>query len=426
MNLAYIVDEYPPFFRGGLGTYAMEITPKLVVNGEKPFVCSRNTGNDPVHDTWNEIPVYRPRIMNIHETLPLLAPLDVQAWAPADQNFFLETVLFNQLAADYLINHLVHEKSKSFDMVICHDWLAAVAGFLIKRNLDIPLVFHFHSTEQGRTQGGSYAVKMTEQMAAEKADTIITVSYAMKEDLTRIGYDPNKIEVVYNGVDASKYNPDHYTPEMIKAFRERIGVGENPMIFFVGRLTWVKGADELIQAMPQIIAAVPDVRLVILGVGEMGQQLHKQIESLGISGHVIMHNRYVSEQERLLYYASCDCAVFPSKYEPFGIVCTEAMSMAKPVVVGATGTNGFREQIISEGPDQCGYHVNPWDPADIATYLIALLKDQDQMIRFGQAGRRRVLETFTWDAVASQTTEVYRKTRQRYRSGTIQGQILGG
>lgn len=413
MNIAYFVDEYPPFFRGGLGTYAMEITRKFVESGLHPTVFSRNTGQDAISDLWHGIPVYRPMLINIHDTLPLLAPLDVQAWAPADQNFFLETTLYNQLAAHYLITYLHQEKGKNFDLAVSHDWLAAIAGFLAKRNLNIPLVFHFHSTEQGRTRGGSKAVEMAEAMAAEIADLIITVSNAMKEDLIRIGYPADKIEVVYNGVDPDKYNPENFSADIIEAFRERIGVYDNPMIFFIGRLTWVKGADELVRAMEYVVREIPHARLVILGVGEMGQQLNTLIQERSLSGNVIMHNRYVTEQERLLYYAACDCAVFPSKYEPFGIVCTEAMSMGKPVIVGATGTNGFREQIIPSGPEQCGYHVNPWDPADIATYIIETLKDRDRMKTFGIAARKRVLEEFSWDIAAKRTADLYVKAVSR-------------
>ncbi len=413
MNISIFIDEFPPFLRGGLGTYAMEITRKFAESEIHPTVFSRNTGQDPISDLWHGIPVYRPVLMNIHDTLPLLAPLDVQSWAPADQNFFLETVLYNQLAAHYLITHLHQEKGKKIDLVVSHDWLAAIAGFLTRRNLNIPLVFHFHSTEQGRMRSGSKAVELAEAMAAEIADLIITVSHAMKEDLIRIGYPADKIEVVYNGVDPDKYNPDHFSSDMIDAFRERIGVYDHPMIFFIGRLTWVKGPDDLVRAMEHVIREIPNARLVILGVGEMGQHINTLIQDLSLSGNVIMHNRYVTEQERLLYYAACDCAVFPSKYEPFGIVCTEAMSMAKPVIVGATGTNGFREQVIPFGPDQCGYHVNPWDPADIATYIIETLKDPARMKAFGLAGRKRVLEEFSWDIAAKRTADLYVKTVSR-------------
>nr|WP_319540486.1 glycosyltransferase family 4 protein [uncultured Methanospirillum sp.] len=407
MRIACVVDEFPPFFRGGLGTYAMEMMPRLRKNGIDISVCSRNTGSDQVHETWNGMPVFRPELMNIHDILPVLSPLDVQGWAPADQNFFLETVLFNQLAADHLIR--VHRSGARFDLIVCHDWLSAIAGVLVKRNLEIPFVFHVHSTEQGRRDEGSAVVELIERLAAETADLMVTVSYAMKDELVRNGYDQEKIEVIYNGVDPVKYNPERFSQQMIQEFRRETGIWENNLILFIGRLTQVKGPDELIRAMPAVLRNVPDAQLIILGVGEMEGELHDLIRSLGVDRHVLMHTRLVTEEERLLFYAACDCAVFPSKYEPFGIVCTEAMAMARPVIVGATGTSGLCEQVVSDGPDQCGYHINPWDPDDIATYLVRLLSDQDMMARFGRAGRSRVIRQFTWDTAAARTSAAYRK-----------------
>lgn len=182
------------------------------------------------------------------------------------------------------------------------------------------------------------------------------------------------------------------------------------MILFIGRLNRVKGADMLIKSIPQVLRDHPDIRLVILGVGEMEQELRDLIITLGLSDNVIMHNQYLPEQVRLLYYASSDLAVFPSSYEPFGIVATEAMSMAKPVIVGASGINGFREQVINEGTDQCGYHINPEDPSDIARYISLLLSDPEKMKHFGMAGRKRVLSMFTWDRAAEETAGIYRRT----------------
>jgi len=407
MRIACVVDEFPPFFRGGLGTYAMEMMPRLNKNGIDISVCSRNTGRDQVHESWNGIPVFRPELMNIQDILPVLSSLDVQGWAPADQNFFLETVLFNQLVADHLIR--VHRSGARFDLIVSHDWISAIAGVLIKRNLEIPFVFHFHSTEQGRRVEGSAAVRLIERLAAEKADLLVTVSYAMKDELIRNGSDQEKIRVIYNGVDPVKYNTERFSQEMIQEFRRETGIREKNVILFIGRLTQVKGPDELIRAMTAVLRNVPDAQLIMLGVGEMEEELRDLIRSLGIDRHVLMHTRLVTEEERLLFYAACDCAVFPSKYEPFGIVCTETMAMARPVVVGATGTSGLREQVVSSGPDQCGYHINPWDPDDIATYLVRLLSDQDMKVRFGRAGRRRVIRQFTWDRAAARTSAAYRK-----------------
>ena len=109
------------------------------------------------------------------------------------------------------------------------------------------------------------------------------------------------------------------------------------------------------------------------------------------------------------YYAACDLAVFPSLYEPFGIVALEAMAMRKPVVVGARGVSGFRDTVVPSGPGQCGVHVNGYDPADIAWGIRAVLEDPERARAMGLNGRERVLERFTWNRCVERTVEVYSK-----------------
>jgi glycosyltransferase involved in cell wall biosynthesis len=115
----------------------------------------------------------------------------------------------------------------------------------------------------------------------------------------------------------------------------------------------------------------------------------------------------VPENERILHYAAADVCVFPSTYEPFGIVSLEAMSMAKPIVVGAQGVVGFREQVFSSGPEQNGVHVNGGNPADIAWGLKQALCDTQRAENWGENGRKRVLQYFTWRKAAEQTLRIY-------------------
>jgi glycosyltransferase involved in cell wall biosynthesis len=110
-----------------------------------------------------------------------------------------------------------------------------------------------------------------------------------------------------------------------------------------------------------------------------------------------------------MHYAAADCVVLPSIYEPFGIVCTESMSMAKPTVVGARGTNGFREQIIPSGENQNGYHVNPFDPRDIAWGIKQVLQDKNHAILMGNNARKRVIDEFSWESVAKRTVDIYKE-----------------
>ncbi len=88
------------------------------------------------------------------------------------------------------------------------------------------------------------------------------------------------------------------------------------------------------------------------------------------------------------------------------------MALAKPVVVGARDVSGLREQVIPSGPHQCGFHINPYDPTDIAKFVILLLEDEDLRKRFGENARRRVLEAFNWRKVAEDTIRVYNEVVQ--------------
>jgi glycosyltransferase involved in cell wall biosynthesis len=180
------------------------------------------------------------------------------------------------------------------------------------------------------------------------------------------------------------------------------------MLLFLGRLTWVKSIINLIQAMPMVLEEYPKTKLVILGKGEEQRDIVEMANRLGIKDNVVCRFEFVPEEERILHYAAANACVFPSVYEPFGIVSLEAMSMAKPVIVGARGVVGFREQVVSGGSDQNGVHINGEDPADIAWGIKETLKDPARAETWGQNGRKRVLEYFTWRKVAEQTVEIYK------------------
>lgn len=409
MNILYIPYEFPPFFVGGLGTYAFEMTRRFARMGHSVTVFSKNPGDAITRDLYEGVEVHRPLVADAIDLLPLIVPEDVKRWPLDSQNYFAEVFMYNILSATKATNLLVRADKRSFDIIAAHDWLSAIAGIMCKRALKKPLVFHLHSVEQGRVGNGSPTVKNLEKLGGTIADRIVTVSYAMRDHLVSLGYDEKKIRVVPNGVDEKKYDPDRFPPDRAMKFREQIGVGTNPMILFVGRLTWVKGADTLVRAMPMILKEAPNTKLVLLGKGDQEEMIRHLISHLGIQDNVITHFKYVDEKERLLYYAACDIAVFPSKYEPFGIVCTEAMSMAKPVIVGARGISGFREQIIPSGPDRCGAHVNPEDPHDIAKFVVEILQYEVVRKELGRNARKRVLERFTLDRIATETLDVYKE-----------------
>ena len=152
MKIAYFVDEFPPFFRGGLGTYASEISREFVRRGHSLSVFSRNTGNDPTSEIRDGLDIHRPRLMKTSDIISMVNPTEVRTWDENGQEFFAETLLYNLLSASKLVNYLVFKEKQHYDLVVSHDWLAALAGITTRKNLGLPFVFHFHSTEQGRNR----------------------------------------------------------------------------------------------------------------------------------------------------------------------------------------------------------------------------------------------------------------------------------
>lgn len=411
MNIAHFTWEYPPVIYGGLGTFATEITQKQKELGNEISVFSLNENNSlQTHENWNGIEVYRPQTTDLTETFRLFADHELKSWGNHFK-FFADVISYNTMSASQLVNQLVRKEGKKFDVIDAHDWLGIMGGMISKRELGLPLMFHVHSTEVGRSVGrGSHTIKDIEFEGGQVADCVITVSYAMKDELEKLGFPPNKIRVCWNGVDPDKYNPNKVSTEEKLQLRRNYGINdEENMIFFVGRLVTVKGVDNLVKSMPDILKDFPNTKLVVLGIGDLEWPCKNMAEEFGISDKIIFRTEFISEPERIKHYAASDCVVLPSIYEPFGIVSTESMSMAKPTVVGATGTNGFREQIIPTGENQNGIHINPHNPSDISWGIKQILQDKERAIWMGQNARKRVLETFGWDSVAKRTLDIYKE-----------------
>lgn len=412
MKIAVLVYEYPPKIVGGLGTYAAEITRKFVLMDHDVTVFTMNDdkGTLPTREIWRGIEIHRPLHIDISDSLPDVLAEDVKKWGRGIQ-LFSKILVYNYLSASKLVNELIRKESFKYDIVVAHDWLSAISGITIKKEVGLPFAFHVHSTEKGRTLGnGSEVVSNIELHGAKAADLIVTVSYAMKDELIKLGFPTEKIQVCYNGVDPQKYNPENVNSEDIKKIRESYGIKEDePMILFVGRLVGVKGVDKLIMAMPHVLQKYPKAKLVVVGVGDLQEYLTNLVKIMRLHDIVKLNFNFISEEERILHYAACDVAVFPSLYEPFGIVALEAMSMERPVVVGAAGVSGMREIVICRGEDQCGFHIDPSNPSDIAWGINSALENPEKRKQLGKNGRKRVLEEFTWDKIAERTIELYKQ-----------------
>jgi len=416
MKIAVFVYEYPPKIVGGLGTYAAEITRKFVLMDHDVTVFTMNDdgGTLPTREIWRGIEIHRPLHIDVSDSLPDVIADDIKKWGRG-VHLFGKLLVYNYLTASKLINELIKKEGMKYDIVVAHDWLSVMGGVTVKRESGLPLAFHVHSTEKGRTLGnGSSVVSNIESRGGNMADMIVTVSYAMKDELIQLGFPRDKIFVSYNGVDPQKYNPESVSAEQIKKIREYYGLKDGElMILFLGRLVGVKGVDKLIMAMPHVLSKVPKARLVIVGVGDLQEYLTNLTRTMRLDEYVRFRFDFIPEEDRILHYAACDIAVFPSLYEPFGIVALEAMSMEKPVVVGAAGVSGMREIVVPCSEEQCGYHIDPNNPSDIAWGVISALESPEKRKWLGKNGRKRVLAEFTWSKIAEKTIELYEKMLKR-------------
>lgn len=411
MKIAHLSWEFPPVIYGGLGTYITEISYKQAYLGNEVTVFSLNLNNSlKTYEKFNGVDVYRPRTLDLTSTFNLFANYELRSWGQ-NFKFFSDVISYNTMSASQLVNLLVRREKKTFDIIVAHDWLGILGGMIIKQELDTPLMFHIHSTEIGRSLGrGSHSIKDIEFEGGQSADCIITVSYTMKDELEKLEYPSDKIRVCWNGVDPDKYDPNKVSDEEKNQLRKRYGINDNEnILLFIGRLVTIKGVNNLVKAMPFILEEFPNLKLIILGIGDLEWELKALTKELGIQNNVIFRTEFIDEKERIIHYAASDCIVLPSSYEPFGIVCTEAMSMAKPTVVGAKGTNGFREQIVPNGDRKCGIHINPHDPNDIAWGVKEILRLEDKGGWMGKNARERVIETFNWESAAKRTLDIYKE-----------------
>ena len=309
------------------------------------------------------------------------------------------------------------------DLVHSHTWYANFAGQLGSMLHAMPHVITAHSLEPLRPWkreqlGGGYEISsFIEKSAYENAKRIIAVSAGMRNDILRAypNLDPAKVEVVHNGIDSNKWQPVE-NPELLR----RYGLdASRRTVIFVGRITRQKGLPYFLRAASLL---PEDVQLVLAAGAPDTPDIKAEVELLvqqlqGARSGVVWIPEHLPQPELAALLTASDVFVCPSIYEPLGIVNLEAMACGAPVV--ATATGGIPE-VVEDG--KTGWLVpieqrmdgsgTPLDPekfiSDFANTLTAALDSAD-LKQFGEAGRVRARDEFSWDTIATRTLEVYNR-----------------
>jgi alpha-maltose-1-phosphate synthase len=310
------------------------------------------------------------------------------------------------------------------DVVHSHTWYANLGGHLAKLVHGVPHVATVHSLEplrpwKAEQLGGGYALSSwCEQVALEAADAVIAVSEGMRRDVLACypAIDPDRVDVVYNGVDADEYAPDRGTDVL-----ERHGVDPaRPSVVFVGRITRQKGVAHLLRAALRID---PQAQLVLAAgapdTPELAAEVTARMEQVRAErGNLIWLQEMLPKAEVIQLLSHATVFVCPSIYEPLGIVNLEAMACEAAVVASAVGgivevvEDGVTGRLVPFAAVDDGT-AEPADPehfaSDFAGAVNALLADPHAAREMGRAGRRRVVERFSWPAIARETVAVYER-----------------
>jgi alpha-maltose-1-phosphate synthase len=310
------------------------------------------------------------------------------------------------------------------DVVHCHTWYTDMGGLVASRLWDVPSVLSVHSLEPLRPWkveqlgNGYHLSSWMERTAMEHADAIVAVSRQTREDVLRLfDVQPARVHVIHNGIDPAEYRRSGATDAL-----QRHGIDPaRPYLLFVGRITRQKGIIHLVDAIPQID---PELQIVLAAgapdTPEIGREMEVRVAAVQARRKgVIWLREMLPRAETIQLYEHAAVFCCPSVYEPFGIINLEAMACETAVVASRVG--GIPEVVV---PEETGLLVDltlapgtfePTDPAAFAAALAAainrLAADPELRTAMGRRGRQRVLEHFSWDAIAETTLDLYRTLR---------------
>jgi alpha-maltose-1-phosphate synthase len=376
VKACFFTREYPPHVYGGAGVHINNLSRELSALMDVEVRCFGEQESDD----------------------PKLKVHGYQAWPRMWEG---EDKKFNSTLGTFSTNLSMVRDRIDADLVHSHTWYGSLAGYFAKVLYDIPYVATVHSLEPLRPWkeeqlGRSYHLtSWVERLALENADRIVAVSkHSHREILELFKVKPERVVVIHNGINLAVWNPSSVTDT-----RKAYGI-EGDYILFVGRTSRQKGMPYLIEAMKYVD---PGVQLVCCTSAPDTKEIEEEIAALvAQEPRVTWINTLLREENYVELYSNCVVFACPSVYEPFGIINLEAMACERPVVASAVG--GIQEVVVS---GETGYLVPPADPKALADALNKVLRDRNMARQMGLAGRKRVVEHFSWTSIAAKTKAMY-------------------
>lgn len=280
-------------------------------------------------------------------------------------------------------------RHEQFDVIHAHDWLTYPAAIALARVTGKPMVVHVHSTEFDRSGNGIHRqLYEIERRGMHAADRILAVSeYTRSLCETRYGASPDKVDVVYNGIDRDSDQP---APGAEIASQDKL-------VLFLGRITMQKGPEYFIAAAKRVLEKVENVKFVVAGSGDMTTRMIELAAEMGI-GHKVLFTGFLRGRDVERVFRMADCYVMPSVSEPFGIAALEAIHHDVPVIISKqSGVSEVLRHVLK---------VDFWDTDEMANKIVAVLRHPPLSQTLRQHGPVE-LKWLTWEGAAEKCVKAY-------------------
>lgn len=404
-NVFMIGWEYPPHNSGGLGVACAGLTKSLANHGAQisfTLPYRHNQKVDHMHLLTCQDPSWAKANKKTFISLPPFEAYSSESPIPVEYFETIDGIKLRTLPTSQLerkVNQYADRvvarglRQQDYGVIHAHDWMSFPAGIKLKEKTDKPLVVHVHSTEFDRAAlgTGSHFISHTEYEGMQAADKVVAVSqYTKRLLINKYSIAPQKIEVVYNGIDPLEGN--HYHDQQSFA-------SKRPVIAFMGRLTLQKGVEFFIMVAKEVLKQIPDALFVVAGSGDMYHELLLRTAEAQVTASVLFSG-FVRDNQRDKLLSRADVFLMPSVSEPFGLVALEAAQRGIPVIVSTnTGVSEVLPNSIA---------VDFWDVNKMAVAVVEVLssKQKAEQVVLGQYGD---VGKVTWDRAALDIQKLYRR-----------------
>lgn len=388
MKILVLTWEFPPRIVGGIARHVAELYPELIKLGHEVHLITVEFGEAPLYELVDGIRVHR---------VPV---------APAN-DFFHWVASLNESMGRQGAKLILEDGP--FDVIHAHDWLVGDAAIALKHNFKLPMVATIHATEHGRHNGihnptQEYISGKEKLLAYEAWRVIVCTDYMRREVEWALATPGNKIDVIYNGIRPEKKQHHHNFDAL--NFRRQFAEDNEKIVYYVGRMTYEKGVSVLINAAPKVLEQIGgNVKFVIIGGGNT-DNLKRQAWDLGIWNRCYFTG-FMGDEPLDKFQTVADCAVFPSLYEPFGIVALESFAARVPVVVSDTG--GLPE-VVQHTKTGVVTWTNNAD--SLAWGILEVLKNPGYKQWLVDNAYEDLERRFSWSKLAAATASVYNQVAQ--------------